>query len=80
MVTPHNETEEGNRDRTERNQAITEDRAMAVDSDDFADDSHGGQNHDVYGRVGVDPEKMLVQYWVTSSSWIVEAGVKVTVG
>ena len=61
MVTPHNETEEGNRDRTERNEAVTEDGAVAVDSDDFADDSHGGQNHDVHRRMAIEPEEVLVQ-------------------
>ena len=40
---------------------VPEEGPAGEDRDDLADDPHGGQYHDVDGRVGIHPEEVLVQ-------------------
>ena len=76
VVSPDQETEQGDRDRAISNEAITEDRLVAVNAHQFADDTHAWQNHDVYSRVRVEPEEVLEHYGVTIELWVENTNVE----
>jgi hypothetical protein len=40
-----------------------------VDRDDLGDDAHARQDHDVDGRVAVEPEEVLVQHRVAAEGF-----------
>ena len=42
-------------------------------ADDFADHTHGGQHHDVHGRVRVEPEEMLEEHRVAAAGGVEDA-------
>ena len=61
MMAPHEEAEHRDRDARERDEAIAERLLRGERGDDLADHAHRRQNHDVHGRVRVEPEEMLEQ-------------------
>ena len=64
MVTPDEEPEKSNRDRAIGDHSVTENPLVAVNTHQFADDTHRREDHDVHGWVGVEPEEVLERYRV----------------
>ena len=44
---------------TRRKPRCVAENALSAKCDDFRNDSHTGQDHDVDGRVGIEPKHML---------------------
>ena len=68
VVAPHQEADDRDRQRRERDQLVAEQRLAAVDRDQLADDAEGRQHHDVDGRVRVEPEEVLEEHRVTTQA------------
>ena len=47
-------------------EAVAENVLVAEDRNQLADDAHARQDHDVHGRMGIEPEKMLEQHRVAA--------------
>ena len=52
---------------------VAEDALAGEAGDDFADHAHAGQDHDVDGRVGVEPEQVLEQQRIAAEAGIEDA-------
>jgi len=76
VVSPNHEGHEGNRDARERDRFVAEDAALRVRGEDLGGDTHARQNHDVNGRMAVEPEEVLEQNWVTAQGRIEDADVE----
>ena len=61
MVAPDQEAEHGDREAGKADEGIAENPLAGEAGDDLADHAHAGQNHDVHGRVRVEPEQVLKQ-------------------
>ena len=61
-------------DQRERHQPVAEDRLAGVGRDDLGDDPEAGQDHDVDGGVGVEPEDVLVADDVAAGGGLEEVG------
>ena len=72
-MAPHQEPDEGDGDARERDGAVAEDRLAGERGDDLGDDRHAGQNHDVDGRMRVEPEEVLEQHRVAADLGIEDA-------
>ena len=60
VVRPDREAEHEDPEQRDRHQPVAEDRLAAHHRDDLGDDPEAGQDHDVDGRVAVEPEDVLV--------------------
>ena len=60
-MAPDEEAEDRDRQAREGDERIAEDLLARDRRDDLADDAHAGQDHDVDGRVRVEPEQVLEQ-------------------
>src|SRR5690606_21664903 len=67
VVSPDQESEHGNRDERPDHERIAKKMLATEGREYFADDSKTWQNHDVYGGMGVEPEEMLVENWVSAT-------------
>src|SRR3972149_686434 len=61
MMSPHQKAGKGDAQTGESDKFVAENMPMREGGDEFADNGHAGQNHDIYGRVRVEPEEMLEQ-------------------
>src|SRR3989441_279406 len=59
VVDPDAEGEEPDRDGRQGDRLVPEDRLVAHPRDDLGDDPHRGEDHDVHGGMGVEPEQGL---------------------
>src|SRR5207249_6286941 len=59
VVRPNEEADDGDGDAGSRDEGIAEDGLARKSRDDLADHAHGRKNHDVDGRVRVEPEEVL---------------------
>jgi hypothetical protein len=59
VLPPDQGADGGDGDAGEGDGPVAEDRLAGEDREYLADDPHAGEDHDVDGRVGVDPEEML---------------------
>ncbi len=73
VVAPDQEAQQRNRDAAVGDELVAKNVLAAVNRDDFADDAHGGQDHDVHGRVRVEPEEVLEQDRVAAQRGIKDA-------
>ena len=73
VVRPHEEAEDGNRQAREGDERVAEDALAREAGDDLADRAHRRQNHDVDGRVRVEPEHVLEQHRVAAERGIEDA-------
>ena len=76
MVRPDREPEHEDPEQRHRHQPVAEDRLAAHHRDDLGDDPEPGQDHDVDGRVAVEPEDVLVAEDVPASLGDEEVGVQ----
>ena len=76
VVSPDEEADQGDGDAAHGHEAVAEDLAAAEGGDDLAHDAHGGQDHDVHGRVRVEPEEVLEEDRVAAVGRIENAGVE----
>ena len=60
----------------QRHEVVAEDALAREAGDDFADHAHAGQNHDVHGRMRVEPEQMLEQQRIAAQLRIENADVE----
>lgn len=79
VMRPHLESLYSNCTHSVHHSHITKHRLTCKKTQHVANNTKGGQNQDVYFRVTEKPELMLVQNYITSSSRLEEACVKVTV-
>ena len=49
---------------------------MRVHTDELADNSHGGKNHDVHRRMAIEPEEVLIQNRIAAHGWIKNSNVE----
>src|SRR2546426_250941 len=59
VMEPHAERKETDRDGRQGDALVAEDWLMAHPRDDLRDDPHRRKDHDVYRRMGVEPEQVL---------------------
>src|ERR1035437_311092 len=67
---PNEKSEYGNSYRRKGYSCVSKDAFFAEARDDFRDDSHSWQDHDIYGRVRIKPEEVLKEKGVTTLRWI----------
>src|SRR6266849_5467588 len=78
MVRPDQESDYSDAKHGQRHRLVAKNALAGKAANDFADDAHAGQNHDVDGGVGVKPEQMLEQEWVSAQQRIENAQVEQT--
>src|SRR5882762_478228 len=76
VVGPDKEADYGDGDTGASDKRIAKDGLAGEGGNDFADNAHGGQNHDVDGRMRVKPEQVLEENGVAAELRIEEAEVK----
>ena len=76
MVGPDQESEDGNGDRGERDEAVAENPLAREARNNLGYDAHGGQNHDVNGGVRVEPEEVLEEQRIAAEFGIEDAEVQ----
>ena len=76
VVGPDQEADRGDRQARHRDEAVAEDALAREAGDDLADHAHRGQDHDVDGRVRVEPEQVLEQDRVAAAVRVEEAEVE----
>ena len=76
VVSPHEEAEDRDGDRAKRDEAVAEDVTVAMHRDQFADDAHAREDHDVDRRVRVEPEEVLEEHGVATHRRIEDADVE----
>ena len=75
VVAPDQEAEDGDREAREGDELVAEDRLAREAAIDLADHAHRRQDHDVDGRVGVEPEQVLEQHRVAAERRVEDADV-----
>ena len=80
VVAPDQEAEHGDAEARERDERVAEDLLAAEGGDELADDAHRRQDHDVDGRVRVEPEQVLEQHRVAAERRIEDAEVEQALG
>ena len=73
---PNEKADYGDGDTGAGDKRIAKDGLAREGWDDFADDAHGRQNHDVDGGMGVKPKQVLEENGVAAKLRIEEAEVK----
>ena len=68
VVRPHREPEQHDGQQREGHHPVAEDRLSRLHRQDLGDDPEARQHHDVDGRVGVEPEDVLVHQHVAALS------------
>ena len=76
VVPPDQEADDRDRQRRERDERVPEDVLAREGLDDLADDPHRRQDHDVDGRVRVEPEQVLEQHRVAAERRVEDAEVQ----
>src|SRR5882762_7946318 len=76
VVGPDKEADYGDGDAGAGDKRIAKDGLAREGGNDFADDAHGRQNHDVDGGMGVKPEQVLEENRVAAKLGVEEAQVK----
>ena len=67
VVPPHDEAQEGNARNGEDHGLVSVDGLACERGHHIGDDTHQGQDHDVHGRVRVEPEEVLPEYGLTAA-------------
>ena len=70
---PDQESEDGDGDRREGDEAVAEDALAREAGNDFGDHAHRRQNHDVDGGMRVEPEQVLEQQRIAAELGIEDA-------
>src|ERR1044072_4454874 len=77
-MTPDKKTENRNGQTREGNELIAEDILASKVCNQFANDAHAGQDHDIDSRVRIKPEQVLKQNRVASNSRVKNSNVSET--
>ncbi len=67
MVCPDDEPEEGDAGDGVNHRAVAKDRLASEAGDDVGGHAHRRQDHDVNGRVRIEPEQVLVKDWESAA-------------
>lgn len=73
VVSPNQKTKKGDGYAGKCHEHISENPFSRVSGDQFAYHSHSGQNHDVNGRMGVKPKKVLKENRIAADRWVEHA-------
>ena len=73
VVSPDDKGDHGDGHAGKRHKTVAENALLGEAGDQFADHAHGGQNHDVDGRMRIKPEQVLEQNRVATHSGIENA-------
>jgi hypothetical protein len=76
VVAPDQEADHRDGHRGKGHEVIAEYLLAREAGDDFADHAHRGQDHDVHGRVAVEPEHVLEQHGVAADGRVEDADVE----
>ena len=77
-MAPNKKTKDGDRQTGESDELIPENILARKIRNQFADNSHAGQNHDVDSRVGIKPKQVLEKHRISSDSGIENSHVSQT--
>ena len=80
VMRPDQESEDRDGDGREGDEAVAEDALAREAGNDFGDDAHGGQNHDVDRGMRVEPEQVLKQERIAAEFGIEDAEVQSAFG
>jgi hypothetical protein len=58
-MTPDEETDDGNTKAGKSHERVAKDPPTCHTGNHLAENAHAGQNHDIYGRMRVEPKQML---------------------
>jgi hypothetical protein len=75
-MSPNEEADDGDGDTRSGDEGVAEDGFASECRNDFADDTHGRQDHDVHGGMRVEPEQVLEQDGIAAQRRIEEAQVQ----
>src|ERR1035437_3660066 len=73
VMAPDEEAQDRDGHAGKGHNAIAEYGLTGKRADDFADHAHGGQHHDVHGRVRVEPEEVLEEHRVAAAGGVEDA-------
>ena len=76
MMSPHQEPEHCDGNTRKCNKFVAEYRLSGETGDQLAHDAHARQNHDVDGRMRVEPEQVLKQNRIAAEGRIEDSGVQ----
>src|SRR5699024_529057 len=68
MVSPDKESNKGYSQRGNSNSPVSKNVLSAKGGNNFRDNTKAGDDHNVNGRVAVEPEKVLIEHWVAAQS------------
>ena len=74
MVNPNDAAESGDNRRGNSDKVVAEEGFAGVDGEEFGKNAENWQDDDVDGRVGVEPEEVLVENRIAALGRIEEAG------
>src|SRR5579859_4143051 len=75
-MSPYQEAEDGDGNTGKGHEGVSEDPLAGEAGHDLADYTHAGQDHDVDGRMGVEPEHVLEEYGIATQFGIEDADVE----
>src|SRR5581483_12266305 len=78
VVAPDEKTDHGDTDARPHHERVAEERLAREGRNDLTHDAEPRQDHDVDGRVGVEPEEVLEQQWIPTQGGIEYADVEET--
>ena len=73
---PDDEADHRDADTGSGDEVVAKNRFAREGGNDFADHAHGRQNHDVHGRMRVEPEQVLEQNRIAAVGRVEKAEVK----
>ena len=76
VVAPDHEADDRNGHARKRDEFVSEDSLARKSGDQFADDAHARQNHDVNGRMRIEPEHVLEEQRIAAERRIEDADVQ----
>jgi len=77
-MSPHQKSEHRDRKACERDKFVSENPFTRKACHQFANNSHAGQDHDVDGRMRIEPEQMLKQQRISAKFWVEDADMEAT--
>src|SRR4029077_18008648 len=73
---PNDEDDHRDRNARDREEGVTEYPLTGEGGDEFADNAHAGQNHDVNSGMRIEPEHVLEKQWIAAERRIENPGVE----
>jgi hypothetical protein len=75
VMTPDQKADHRDRHAGEGDEGVAEDPFPGKAGDQLADHTHAGQDHNVDGRMRIEPEQVLIEQGVTAQPGVEDANV-----